>query len=91
MEPVMSHGDYCLPYIFVQDGRVSGFIDLGKLGIANKWQDIALCYRSLKHNYEWEYGSKPRKDFNKRLLFEKLGVERDWEKIQYYILLDELF
>lgn len=90
-EPVLSHGDYCLPNIFVKDGRVSGFIDLGKTGIADKWQDIALGYRSLKHNYTGVYGSEPRNDFNENLLFEKLGVEPDWEKIRYYILMDELF
>ena len=91
LEPVLSHGDFCLPNIFVQDGDVSGYIDLGKTGIADKWQDIALCYRSLKHNYGGEYGSEKRTDFNETLLFEKLGIEPDWEKIEYYILMDELF
>lgn len=91
MEPVLSHGDFCLPNIFVQDGKVSGYIDLGKIGIADKWQDIALCYRSLKHNYNGDFGSQRRKDFKEGLLFEKLGIEPDWEKIKYYILLDELF
>lgn len=91
LEPVLSHGDYCLPNIFVENGRVSGYIDLGKIGIADKWQDIALCYRSLKHNYCGDYGSERREDFKETLLFEKLGIEPDWEKIRYYILLDELF
>lgn len=91
LEPVLSHGDFCLPNIFVEDNHVSGYIDLGKMGIADKWQDIALCYRSLKHNYTGVYGSEERKDFDENLLFEKLGIEPDWEKIRYYILMDELF
>ncbi len=91
LEPVLSHGDFCLPNIFVKDGKVCGYIDLGKTGIADKWQDIALCYRSLKHNYNGDYGSEKRTDFKENLLFEKLGIEPDWEKIRYYILLDELF
>lgn len=91
MEPVLSHGDFCLPNIFVKDNHVSGYIDLGKIGIADKWQDIALCYRSLKHNYDGDYGSEKRIDFDENLLFEKLGIEPDWEKIRYYILMDELF
>ena len=85
--PVFSHGDYCLPNVFVQGGRVSGFLDLGRSGISDPYQDIALCYRSLLHNYE-EF---PHPDFQPGLLFEALELEPDWEKIRYYILLDELF
>ena len=36
--------------IYFRNGKVSGYIDLGRAGIADKWQDIALCYRSLLHN-----------------------------------------
>ena len=90
-EPVFSHGDYCLPNIFLENGRVNGFIDLGKAGIGDKWNDIALCYRSLKHNFDGTYGGKGYEDFNPDLLFEKLGLEPDWEKMKYYLLLDELF
>ncbi len=82
-ELVFSHGDYCLPNIFFKNHVVSGFIDLGNCGIADKWQDIALCVRSLEHNL----GNKDYID----LLFKELGIERDDEKIRYYILLDELF
>ena len=85
--PVFSHGDYCLPNVFVQGGRVSGFLDLGRSGISDPYQDIALCYRSLLHNYE----EQPHPDFRPDLLFEALDLEPDWEKIRYYILLDELF
>lgn len=90
-EPVFSHGDYCLPNIFLEDGNVKGFIDLGNAGIADKWLDIAICYRSLKHNFDGTYGGKVYKNFNPDLLFEKLGIKPDWAKINYYILLDELF
>lgn len=90
-ESVLSHGDYCLPNIFIQDGTISGFLDLGKTGIADPYQDIALCYRSLKHNYQGKYGGGISVEFNPDSLFEKLGIEPDWGKIRYYILLDELF
>jgi kanamycin kinase/aminoglycoside 3'-phosphotransferase-3 len=91
VETVFSHGDFCLPNIFLKDGAVAGFIDMGRAGIADKWCDIALCYRSLKHNFAGRYGGKVYKDFNPDLLFEKLGIEPDWEKLRYYTLLDELF
>ena len=90
-EPVLSHGDFCLPNVFFQNNEFSGLIDLGETGVADKYQDIALCYRSLKHNFGGVYGGKVYKDFNPDLLFEKLEITPDWEKIRYYTLLDELF
>ncbi len=90
-ELVLSHGDFCLPNIFFEQDRVSGFIDLGRCGIADKWQDIALCYRSLRDNFGGRYSGEKYDGFYAELLFEKLGIEPDWEKIKYYILLDELF
>ena len=87
-EPVLTHGDYSLENIFVSDGKISGFIDLGKAGVADKWQDIAICYRSLTHIFAEEYAKGL---FDPDMLFEKLGIEKDEEKLKYYILLDELF
>lgn len=91
VEPVLSHGDFCLPNVFVDSGLITGFIDLGGCGISDKWKDIALCYRSLKHNFNGTFGRKVYPDFDPNTLFEELGIEPDWEKIDYYILLDELF
>lgn len=70
-----------------------GYIDLGRSGIADKWCDIAICYRSLGHNYSGKYSSRAKvyPDYEELLLFRKLGLEPDWDKIRYYILLDELF
>lgn len=90
-EPVLSHGDYCLPNIFIKENRLSAFIDIGRCGVADKWLDIAICYRSLKHNYDGTYTGEAYEGFQPELLFEELGIEPDWEKINYYILLDELF
>lgn len=92
-EPVFSHGDYCLPNVFLKGGKVSGFLDLGRSGIADKYQDIALCYRSLRDNYSGKYGNDRYAglDFKPESLFDALGMEPDWEKVKYYILLDELF
>lgn len=90
-EPVLSHGDYCLPNILGIGNEVSGYIDLGRAGIADKWCDIALCYRSLSHNYSGRYHGQKYFGYDDLLLFQELGIEPDWEKIHYYILLDELF
>ena len=89
-EPVLSHGDFCLPNILIENNDISGFIDLGDCGIGDRWRDLSLCWRSLRHNSDGTFGNiypgiKPD------MLFEKLGIEPNHEKLRYYILLDELF
>lgn len=90
-ELVFSHGDYCLPNVFIQNNRISGFIDLGRSGFADPYQDIALCYRSLKHNVSGTYGGKVYQNFRPEALFDELKLTPNWDKIRYYSLLDELF
>lgn len=90
-DPVLSHGDYCLPNIFANDLGISGYIDLGRAGIADRYRDIAICYRSLKSNLRGSYGGHPPVDFDSDELFRQLKITPDWDKIRYYILLDELF
>ncbi len=90
-EPALSHGDFCFPNLFCEEGRIAGYIDLGRAGIGDKWCDIALCWRSLHHSYaDWcrKTGGAPP---DGKLLFRALGLEPDWTRIRYYILLDELF
>jgi len=90
-KPVLSHGDFCLPNILFADGKLSGLIDLGRSGIADRWCDIAICHRSLKHNYDGTYTGKQIKGYQETYLFDALQIKPDWDKIRYYILLDELF
>lgn len=80
---VFSHGDYCLPNVFIEDGEIKGFIDLGLAGVADRHVDIALCLRSIKFNFNT--------DRYNDLFISLLDIEVDFEKIDYYLLLDELF
>lgn len=89
-EPVLIHGDYCLPNVFTLHNEVSGFLDLGYCGIGDKWQDIALAVRSLEHNL-CEAGLKEEYPKLYDSFFKELGFPPDEEKIRYYKLLDELF
>lgn len=91
LDPVLSHGDFCLPNIFLENGKLTGLIDLGRSGVADRWVDIAICYRSLKHNYGGVYGGRIYPGFDPDSLFSALEIEPNWEKIRYYLLLDELF
>ncbi len=91
-DPVLTHGDFCLPNILAEHGHISGFIDTGKMGPADKWQDIAIVLRSLKHNFAGKYtGGKSYPGYDPQMLLDELGIEMDEEKNRYYRLLDELF
>lgn len=50
-EIVVSHGDFCLPNVFFNQNTFSDLIDLGRAGLADRWVDIALCYRCLTDNH----------------------------------------
>ena len=88
---VISHGDFCLPNIFVDNDKLTGLIDLGRAGTSDKWHDIALCYRSLSNNYSGVYNGRKYRGFKDNILFDALEIDPDWDRIRYYILLDELF
>ena len=86
---VVTHGDFCLPNLFTDGKRFTGFIDVGHAGAGDRWMDLALGWRSLKHNSDGHYG-KTYPNINPDDLFRAAGVPKDEEKLRYYILLDEL-
>ena len=88
-DAVLTHGDFCLPNLFTDGKHFSGYIDLGRAGVCDRWMDLALGWRSLKHNSDGHYG-KIYPKINPDDLFRAAGVPKDEEKLRYYILLDEL-
>ena len=76
---VVCHGDACAPNTLVgDDGRWTGHVDLGALGVADRWADLAVATWSTQWNYGpgWEepllaaYGvaaDPQRTDFYRRL------------------------
>lgn len=89
-EPVFTHGDCCLPNLFLDHGGSAWFLDLGRAGIADAYTDIALCLRSLRQNLAGVYGGKIRPTISEQVFFSALGLRPDEEKLRYYTLLDEL-
>lgn len=81
-DSVFTHGDYCLPNVIVKNGKLSGFVDLGSAGVADKYRDIALLTRSVAHNFGGERAKN---------VCEIYGVEPDLQKLRFYRLLDEFF
>lgn len=89
---VFTHGDFCLPNILAEGERITGFIDLGRAGAADRWQDIALALRSLRHNFDGTYtDGRAYPGYDEGMLLRELGIPMDEEKYRYYLLLDELF
>ena len=88
-ELVLSHGDYCTPNVFADEHGVTGFIDLGQSGVADKWVDIDKGLWSMWANTTGVFGGK-RRAFDRQLFFDALGMPPDDEKLRYYGLLDEL-
>ncbi|MDD6050492.1 MAG: aminoglycoside 3'-phosphotransferase [Clostridiales bacterium] len=88
-EKVLSHGDYCLPNIFCDDNGLTGYIDLGDAGVADKWVDLEMVVWSMWANSTGQFGGK-RREFDRRLLFDALDIPCDEEKLRYYSLLSEL-
>ncbi|MDA3625617.1 aminoglycoside 3'-phosphotransferase [Saccharopolyspora sp. WRP15-2] len=81
-ELVVCHGDACAPNTLVgDDGTCTGHVDLGALGVADRWADLAIATWSTQWNYGpgWE---DP--------LLEAYGIAPDQERITYYRLLWEL-
>ncbi|WP_203886025.1 aminoglycoside 3'-phosphotransferase [Planotetraspora kaengkrachanensis] len=76
---VVCHGDACVPNTLVHDdGRFSAHVDLGSLGVADRWADLAVAAWST----EWNYG--PGYD---GIVYDAYGVAPDRERIAYYRLL----
>ncbi|MCA9297626.1 MAG: aminoglycoside 3'-phosphotransferase [Phycisphaerales bacterium] len=78
---VVCHGDYCLPNILIEDGRATGYIDLGELGVADRWWDLAVATWSLT----WNLGPGHEERF-----LEEYGAARDDERVRFYRLLYDL-
>ncbi|WP_426322218.1 phosphotransferase [Microbacterium sp. E-13] len=73
---VVCHGDACCPNTLIgDDGRWSGHVDLGALGVADRWADIAVASMSTAWNYGegWEDA-----------LIEAYGIAPDRERLSYY-------
>ena len=88
-EFVLSHGDYCMPNLFADEYGLTGYIDLGFAGVADKWVDIEKGLWSMWANSTGQFSEKKR-PFDRKLLFDALDMDPDEEKLRYYSLLSEL-
>ena len=77
---VVAHGDACVPNTLLDDrGAFLAHVDLGRLGVADRWADLAIATYSLA----WNYVPAEGVDLERELL-DAYGIERDDERIRYY-------
>lgn len=80
---VLVHGDYCMPNILIDPATraLTGFIDWGGAGVADRYLDLALAARSITHNWGEAWVAP---------FFAAYGLpDVDTVRIAYYQLLDE--
>jgi kanamycin kinase len=71
---VVCHGDACAPNTLIgDDGRCCGHVDLGDLGVADRWADLAVALLSLSWNYEGSLEAE---------LLDAYGVAEDRARIE---------
>ncbi len=88
---VFSHGDYCLPNVFLSGDGI-GFLDLGSACVADKDQDVFMCLWSMRYNFVTLGGMTEEKfEACKQIFFEALGEPENEEKLRFHGLLDEFF
>lgn len=80
---VVCHGDACLPNVLLDPEtlELTGFIDLGRLGLADRYADLALTTAQLLD--EWD---QPADEFLRGYGLE----EPDQRRLDFYLLLDPL-
>lgn len=80
--PVVTHGDFSLDNILIENGAVTGCIDVGRAGLADRYQDIAILWNCLG-----DFGP----GLQSRLLAALGEGTGDRVRIDFHLLLDELF
>jgi len=77
---VVCHGDACAPNTLLDaEGAVTGHVDLGLLGVGDRWADLAIAI--------WSAGWNDGPGWEARLL-EAYGVELDPVTAYYRLLWD---
>lgn len=74
--PVVCHGDACAPNTLIAaDGSFAATVDVGRLGVADRWADLAVATMS----FEWNYSG-----YDEAVFWETYGIEPDPLRIDYY-------
>jgi streptomycin 3"-kinase len=89
IDRVLCHGDACMPNFMVDPHSLqcTGLIDLGRLGKADRYVDLALMIANAEES--WATLEQEQRAFS--ILFETLEIaEPDRERLAFYLRLDPL-
>ncbi|MFF2847799.1 APH(3'') family aminoglycoside O-phosphotransferase [Streptomyces sp. NPDC058001] len=88
VDMVVCHGDLCLPNIILDPRTldVSGFIDLGRLGRADRYADLALLLTNARETWTDEEGARAADT----AFAEGYGITLDHDRLRFYLHLDPL-
>lgn len=78
---VVCHGDYCFPNVMIEHGTAIAYLDLGELGVADRWWDLAVGSWSTT----WNVGPGFEDAF-----LAAYGIEPDPARSAWYRLLYDL-
>jgi aminoglycoside 3'-phosphotransferase-2 len=82
---VFTHGDPCMPNIIIDGDEIAGFIDLDGGGVADRYTDIAIFFRSFRRNCHVEVNVE-------ETFCDAYGLDGlDRDKLEFYTYLDDLF
>lgn len=82
LERLVTHGDFSLGNLLIENGEVSGCIDVGRVGVADPYQDLAILWNCLR-----DYGDEVADE-----LWPSYGLDKpDERRLRTHLLLDELF
>lgn len=80
-DTVLVHGDASLPNVLVDQGTVTGYVDLGRAGVGDRYLDLAVVARSLAYNVSPEALGP---------FFDAYGIDLpDLARTDFFVLLDE--
>lgn len=80
---VVTHGDATLDNVILKGGVFAGFVDCGRLGRADRYQDLAIMARNIRSNLDPSLVET---------FLDAYGLTSvDIDRLYYYRLLDEFF
>lgn len=87
-ELVVCHGDLCLPNIVLDPGTFAfaGFVDLGRLGLADRYADISLLLANSRETWPDEQRAVAADEAFAR----RYGITLDGPRQRFYLHLDPL-
>nr|WP_256986503.1 MULTISPECIES: phosphotransferase [unclassified Rhodococcus (in: high G+C Gram-positive bacteria)] len=78
---VVCHGDACMPNTLIADeGSWAAHVDMGTMGVADRWADLAPAIWSTEYNYGRDYCEA---------FLDAYGIDLDRERLDYYLWLWE--